>query len=135
MAVRSNDARFPRGCLIATFVAALLLCVLFYGFIVPGVWPILAHGRAQERYRDCDHNMMFVAQALVRYEDVHKGLPAATTTGTVSAPPLSWRVALLPFLLLGDRSDVATYDRHEAWDGPHNTTLHGLDLWYYHCPA
>jgi hypothetical protein len=96
------------------------------------VFPIVA----RQNFSGCGFITDVFGQALARYQSAHGEFPPAATAGNLKEPPLSWRVAILPSFVLGEHEIVSSkYDRHEAWDGPHNATLHKIELGYYHCPA
>jgi hypothetical protein len=119
----------------ARIIIVLSAALAAYLLIVPIAWNTLRYGGARQRFADCRGNVMFLGDALLRFHKAHKQFPSATTSASATKPPLSWRVAILPYLHLGDRAILSTYDQNEAWNGRHNSTLHAVDLWYYHCPA
>jgi hypothetical protein len=115
-------------------VIAFCLVLLVGGYLVFDL--AVLPGVARQNFSGCGFITEVVGEALVKYEGAHGEFPPAATAAKPNEPPLSWRVALLPSFILGDHGSVSSqYDRHEAWDGPHNATLHEIDLGYYHCPA
>ena len=119
----------------AGVILGLLVVWVFYTQIAPMVWRELRYGPARERFAECRRNETGLGRALLSFRDANKRFPSASTAGAAAKPPISWRVAILPFLMLGDREIVSTYRFNETWNGPYNSTLQKVDLWYYHCPA
>jgi hypothetical protein len=90
----------------------------------------------QQFFRDCFGSMTSIGDALLQYQAKHHALPAAYVPGADGRPAHSWRIAILPFLQVGNPEIESKYRYDEPWNGPHNATLHDKGLWwYYHCPS
>ncbi len=73
-------------------------------------------------------NLKRIGLALHNYNDAHQGhFPPAAITGKDGKPLLSWRVAILPYLVDYDgrpQDDLfKAFHLDEPWDGPHNKAL------------
>lgn len=71
--------------------------------------------------RQIANNLRQVGLALSNYRDAHGRFPAPAIQGPDGKPLLSWRVALLPYLL-GDKL-YRSFKLDEPWDSPHNKPL------------
>jgi RNA polymerase sigma factor (sigma-70 family) len=67
------------------------------------------------------NNLKQVGLALHSYREVHGSFPAAAIQGPDGRPLLSWRVAILPYLLADNLYQSFKLD--EPWDSPHNKPL------------
>lgn len=63
-----------------------------------------------------------LALAMYAYESVHGRLPAAAIHGKDGKPLLSWRVAILPYII-GEDKLYEQFHLDEPWDSPHNKKL------------
>ncbi len=105
-------------------VMALILCVLITLSL-----PNAIHTRGPGRRTQCRNNLKQIGLAMHNYHDDHGSFPAAA----LGQPPVSWRVALLPYL---EQSALAEqYDRKKAWDSSQNAPLQRKRIQQYECPA
>ena len=84
------------------------------------------------RRAQCVNNLKQISVALLNYESSYGALPLRVIQDHQGRPLLSWRVAILPFLV----PDL--YDRFhldEPWDSPHNRSLIDQMPSAYFCPG
>jgi hypothetical protein len=67
------------------------------------------------------NNLKQIAIAMLNYNDVYNGFPAAYTASKDGKPLLSWRVQILPYIEEGRLYEEFHLD--EAWDSEHNKKL------------
>jgi beta-lactamase regulating signal transducer with metallopeptidase domain len=75
---------------------------------------------ANEHLDKSVENLRRIGLAMYNYHDVFSHFPAAAT-GADGRTPISWRVALLPYL--GHAALYRQYRLNEPWDSDHNKTL------------
>ncbi|MEL7499225.1 MAG: protein kinase [Planctomycetota bacterium] len=66
-------------------------------------------------------SMKSISLGFFQFEAKHGYLPSASTKIPGAAHPVSWRVAILPYL--GQKELYAQYKLDEPWDSEHNKTL------------
>jgi len=67
------------------------------------------------------NNLKQVGLAMHNYREVHGRFPAAAIQGPDGKPLLSWRVAILPYLV--ENELYQSFKLDEPWDSPHNKPL------------
>lgn len=93
------------------------------------LFPALVHPREASNRTQCKYNLKQIGLAMHNYHDAWKTFPPAAG----SAPLVSWRVALLPYL---DQTAVySRYDQKHAWNQAPNLVLAAerVDVWI--CPS
>ncbi|APZ95804.1 DUF1559 domain-containing protein [Fuerstiella marisgermanici] len=115
---------FSYFCALITVGMAL---VLFFA-------PPIEQSRGQTRRVQCKNNLKQIGLAFYNFHDEYGRLPSA---GGVlpdmpsSGPPVSWRVAILPFI--DERPLFERYDTSAEWDSAANTPLQTEKLECYTC--
>ena len=77
--------------------------------------------KPSEARRKAGEDLQRLAFAMHKYYEVHNRLPPAAILGKDKRPLLSWRVAILPYLGMGEFYEQFKLD--ESWDSPHNLQL------------
>jgi hypothetical protein len=127
---------WTKSVLYARRVALAIVWLVVSWLIVARLWYAIRHSGPDQRFRDCAGSVGYLSETFGKFQQAHKHFPPASTPASANEPPMSWRVALLPFLLLGDlQIPLSKYERHEPWNGPHNSALHNVEVWNYHCRA
>ena len=115
---------------------ALLIVLGVLVVLVARLFPARQSAREAARRTHCMNNLKQINLALFTYNSKHGGLPPASIIDENGRPLLSWRVAILPYLNLGDFENL--YDRFhldEPWDSPHNRALLDEMPNIYACPS
>lgn len=118
----AQEKRAWIGGMIGAGAAAWLLI-----FIV--LFPALVHPREVSNRTQCKYNLKQIGLAMHNYHHAWKTFPPAVG----SAPLVSWRVVLLPYL---DQTAVySRYDQKRAWNQTSNLLLAAerVDVWI--CPS
>lgn len=110
-----------------TAMAGTILATVIVG--VHALMPSgVSHHSASVRTQ-CKNNLKQIGLAFHSYHDIHRLLPPAS----ISKPPKSWRVNLLPFL---ERQKLyESYDQSVAWDSKTNRPLTLQRTVMFECPA
>jgi len=74
-----------------------------------------------EAQRQVFQSLKPLGLAMYSYQEAHGRFPAAAIQGPDGKPLLSWRVALLPYILENDL--YRSFKLDEPWDSPHNKPL------------
>ena len=91
------------------------------GTAVALLLPAVQAAREAARRAQCVNNLKRIGLAMHRYHDDNHAFPAARSAGQDGKPPVSWRVALLPYL--DEKTLYNQYHLDEPWDGPNNRKL------------
>jgi hypothetical protein len=112
---------------IGGFVAVGTIAVVTLYFVLRNPVPEEEQPRGETRYQSPrlrtqnDNNLHQIGLALHAYHDANGTFPPAATSPRPGAPPVSWRVLILPYL---DANDVYNaWNMMEPWDGPNNRKL------------
>ena len=81
----------------------------------------------------CFGHLKDIGEAMQRYEDAQGHFPPAAICDRNGKPLLSWRVALLPYML--DNELSAQFHLDEAWDSAHNKSLLREMPYIFQCPS
>ncbi|MEZ5941727.1 MAG: DUF1559 domain-containing protein [Planctomycetaceae bacterium] len=97
------------------------------------IWPCLlpsTHGhREAAQHSACKKNLKQIGLAMHNYHDVYSTFPSQAA----GEPPLSWRVALLPYM---DQEPLfREYDQSAEWDAALNQPVAKTRIDYLMCPA
>lgn len=102
-------------------VRAAFILVSIMGCLGALIWAPIE----EVRYAACNaksmSNLKHIGEAMRGYHECYGELPPAAVLAGDGKPLLSWRVALLPFLLEGDL--YRQFHLDEPWDSPHNQRL------------
>ena len=110
-AARHRTRREVKGApvLVGAFAATALAIVLGYVTL-----PSVHTPRYVDHRRQCKFNLKIIGLAMHNYYDIHASFPIASA-GT---PPVSWRVAVLPYM---EHADIyQQYDQLSSWDSTAN---------------
>jgi hypothetical protein len=131
---RAEAATVPRlsapakfAIFLCAFVALALIAVVTLYFRLRDPRPEEERPRGESGYvspalRDMNrNNLQQIAQAMHRYHDVYGVFPPAAASPRPGAPPVSWRVLILPYL--GADDVFREWNMTEPWDGPNNCRL------------
>ena len=83
--------------------------------------PSLIEARNRQRRLQCKSSLKQLAIAMHNYHDTHKQFPPPVIIGPDGKTPVSWRVAILPFLDANELHKQYHFD--EPWDSEHNKKL------------
>ena len=112
------------GCVIVAVVLAIVTLVVIAGVVV--VWI------GAKRFELSQKRLRMIGLAMLSFEEMYGHFPAASGSVDRSAPPHSWRVALLPFLELQDIHDKYHFDK--PWNAPENQALASTTIDVYQSP-
>ena len=87
--------------------------------VAPGAAPAALD--PAEAQRQVFQSLKPLAVAMYDYQEAHRRFPAAAIQGPDGKPLLSWRVAVLPYILENDL--YQSFKLNEPWDSPHNKPL------------
>ncbi len=128
-------SRVPMVLLIA--IPVTLLLITCCGFVSVGGYVGYKLHAARELKQQKDrsaNNLREIGLAMHNYHDAYKRFPQqALTAKNGTAPLLSWRVALLPFV--GQEGLWREFHLDEPWDSPHNKSLISRMPKVYAAPA
>lgn len=94
-----------------------ILCLIGLGGLVLVSLPAVPSAREAARRSQCRNNLRQIGLALHNFEDEYQALPRAAA----GDPPVSWRVAVLPFQNdLNGKQVFDQYDQSLPWDDPKN---------------
>jgi prepilin-type processing-associated H-X9-DG protein len=133
----SSAAKF--AIFIGAFVAVGLIGVITLYFVLRNPTPVEDRPRGETGYRSPAlrqmnrNNLTQIALALQAYHDANISFPPAAASPRPGAPPVSWRVLILPYLEAGDVYNA--WDMMEPWDGPNNRQLWARMPKCYQLPA
>jgi prepilin-type processing-associated H-X9-DG protein len=116
----------------APSVMTVLGSLLALGVVIALLLPATPSAREAARRTQCRNNLKQIGIALYNYHDAF-GQYIDANVAKPGDPPLSWRVALLPYLdnaSLGDR-----YDRRKPWDDPANLPVARTPSGVFECPS
>jgi prepilin-type processing-associated H-X9-DG protein len=103
------------------------------GVLVGLLLPAVQSAREAARRAQCVNNLKQIALAMHNYESANSAFPKAAITDQQGKPLLSWRVAILPHLVLDELYQKFKLD--EPWDSPHNKALLKEMPSIYLCPS
>ncbi|WP_166821817.1 DUF1559 family PulG-like putative transporter [Thalassoroseus pseudoceratinae] len=83
--------------------------------------PTMIELRARSRRIQSKNNMKHLGIAMHNYHDVHGQFPPPVITGPDGKTPVSWRVAILPYIEANELHKQYHFD--EPWDSEHNKKL------------
>ncbi len=113
----------------ASHAATVFFCLIGLGLLVLALLPHVPMAREAARRSQCKNNMKQIALALFKFEDQHKHLPKAAEGN----PPVSWRVAALPFMEGHKLFDQ--YDKSASWDDSKNEPVARYQFSSLMCPS
>jgi prepilin-type processing-associated H-X9-DG protein len=120
----------PWVLILAIVCGVLVLCG---GILAALLLPAINAAREAGRRASCTNKLRQINLALLNYESTYGHLPPAASKGKNGDPPMSWRVAILPFM-----EQDALYRRYRAnepWDSPANRELAKIRLQEFVCPS
>ncbi|MCA9046323.1 MAG: DUF1559 domain-containing protein, partial [Planctomycetaceae bacterium] len=110
---------------VAPLVVAVVGVSILWVFLSP---PHQGHGEASRRSA-CKNNLKMVGLALQNYHDVYSAFPSQAS----GEPPMSWRVALLPYM---DQAPLfREYDQSADWNAAVNQPVAKRRIDNLMCPA
>lgn len=118
--------RGSQGQLKGSWMALVGMALSLMGFLVQTILIVVAvwfvHGETQElqNKQTAAKNLHDIGRAMELHHDALRYFPASSA-GAGGAPPVSWRVQLLPYL--EENSLFQKYDFKEPWNGPNNSKL------------
>lgn len=123
--------RSSKSMLRTTFLGGFLL------FLMPAFfsWAIIKAPEAREAAREscCLGRIFQLNFALRNYEFTNGSIPSSTLVLRDDKPRYSWRVEILPFV--EQLKLYSQYNFNEPWDGPHNSRLSKMPLFWLRCPS
>ena len=108
----------------------LVIQAVLYALCLPAV----GHGTSSRRTQ-CKNNLKQLTLAMHNYHDVDGRFPAAAgiTSEAAKQVPVSWRVALLPYI---EQAQLFTdYNFRRPWDSPENLPVAARRIALYICPV
>src|SRR5260370_20952233 len=133
----SSSVKF--GVFLGGFVAVGLIAAVTLYVVLRDPTPEEDSARGEAGYQSPERRRMNnstlhrIGQALHNYHDAHRSFPPAAASPQPGAPPLSWRVAILPHL--GAEDVYRAWNVMEPWDGPNNRKLWGRMPECYQLPV
>jgi hypothetical protein len=103
------------------------------GLLLALLLPAISAAREAGRRASCTNNVRQIDLALQNYVATYGHFPPAATPGKNGKPPMSWRVAILPFM--GQDALYHQYDQSQAWDSPKNLALSKMAIHEFRCPS
>lgn len=107
----------------------VLFSLLGLGVLIFLSLPQVPMAREAARRSQCRNNLKQIGLAMHNFEDVFKVLPRAS----VGNPPVSWRVALLPYL--DGKQVFDQYDQSLPWDATENESVARIMRSELMCPS
>jgi hypothetical protein len=128
MPQRQKSPGTPWIVVLSIVVVVLLMC----GGVLAGLLlPAVNAAREAGRRAMCSNNIHQINLAMITYMEKFGRLPAAS--GGSKDHPVSWRVAILPFM--GEEGLYRQYQQNESWDSPANRELLKRRPPQYRCPS
>lgn len=110
-------------------VACSLVSLVLLGFFMSSLFPAVPMARESARRTQCKNHLKQLGLALHNFHDEHGQLPGFAA----GEPPVSWRVALLPYI---DAKPVFDeYDTRQEWDSDKNVPVIVRRPYGFDCPS
>ena len=110
-------------------IAAAMACVTLLGLVIALLLPPVSSARYATYRTQCKNNVKQLGLAFHNYADQHGQFPASAN----SDPPLSWRVAVLPYV--DQRPLFEKYTCSSAWDSVENEFIAKTKVSVFQCPS
>jgi hypothetical protein len=127
----------PRKSSGAPWIVILAVCcvvLLFCGGILAGLLlPAINATREAGRRSLCMNNLHQIGLAMAMYESKNGKFPPAAGVGENGQPPMSWRVAILPYMQ--EDEIYRNYDPKQPWNSPKNLEVLKKMPREFRCPS
>jgi competence protein ComGC len=110
-----------------------LVIIAILGMLVGLLLPAGQAARENARQASCANHLLNISKAIQSYEAKRGSLPSVNGLGESGAPPMSWRVAILP--QLDRQTTFGAYRPEEPWNSPHNILISQRPFEIYACPS
>ncbi len=124
-----NETQRKRAISRSEAVAVFVIMTILLALLAPAVQQAPSRGD----FNYCRGRLKCLVLAMHNYHDEYQRFPSAAGSAEKSRPPMSWRIALLPFL--EQQSTFDRYDLSATWDQSPNSALMPVSVDAYRCPA